>query len=90
MCCIPRVLPFPVSVLRDRETSSVSRVYRASPGRAAYIGDLRVVLDRGRFGVAQADNYQATTKRTGSRLAAAKLEPVKALMQPEVLEPTSG
>ena len=55
------------------------------PGRAAYIGDMRVFLDRGRFGVTFRDDYAAALKGLQARLAEAKLEPVKALMRPEVV-----
>lgn len=53
------------------------------PGRAAYIGDLRAILDGQRVRIAFADTYEATLKGFEARLAEAKAEPLKARMRPE-------
>jgi len=53
------------------------------PGRAAYLGHLRLTLDRGRVDIAFADEYEAALRRVEPRLAKWKLEPLKALMRPE-------
>lgn len=55
------------------------------PGRAAYIGDLVLGIDTKtqRYGVAITDRYEARLAQEAGRLAAAKLEPARALMRPE-------
>jgi hypothetical protein len=53
------------------------------PGKAAYVGHLRVTLDRKRISIEFADEYEAALQRIEPRLAKAKLEPLKALMRPE-------
>lgn len=53
------------------------------PGQAAYIGDLRLAVEKSRFRFGVADRYDDALKKVEARLAEAKVEPVKALMQSE-------
>jgi hypothetical protein len=52
-------------------------------GRAAYIGDLRAIVDGQRIRIAFADTYEETLKGVEARLAEAKAEPIEARMRPE-------
>jgi len=72
------------SVYFRRTTARLWAVFSVPPpGRAAYIGDLRAILDRNRVGIAIADAYEEASKAAEARLTEAKSEPVKALMQRE-------
>jgi hypothetical protein len=55
------------------------------PGQAVYVGDLRVISERNRFHVVLHDAYADAIKQAENALREMKLEPVKALMRPEIV-----
>ena len=53
------------------------------PGQAVYIGDVRLAVDKARYGFAVADNYSEALKKVETRLQEAQMEPMKSLARTE-------